>query len=412
MGLSFFFCVESLVDGLRLPGASSRVGVSDKNTRESVPLGYNKGIKRTEGGPQVSLWQRFVENVRLRRFTVLVLLIFVLWLIRSEMNMILLTFIFTFLVLQLVKAIRKVVKLPSALIVTVTYVLVIGGLYWAVTTYLPQIITSSMHGIDNLYKFYQKPGNDNNEIIRYVTSYINNTNFMSQLQSGAKIVLTYISTIGSFGVTLFMSMILSFFFTIESKQMTAFSKRFLTSTYGWFFEDINFFATKFVNTFGIVLEAQFFIALCNTVITTVILAIMGMPQLPTLAIMIFILSLIPVAGVIVSIVPLSILGYSVGGFRYVVYILVMMVVVHALEAYVLNPKFMSSRTELPIFYTFVVLLAGEQLFGVWGLIVGVPIFTFFLDILGVRPVHGLHQAPHVDVKKLKEYRRNHSNDER
>ncbi|MFC6206403.1 AI-2E family transporter [Levilactobacillus tongjiangensis] len=359
----------------------------------------------------MSLWQRFVENVQLRRFTVLALLIFVLWLIRSEMNMILLTFIFTFLVLQLVKAIRKVVKLPPALIVTVTYVLVIGGLYWAVTTYLPQIMTSSIHGVENLYKFYQKPGNDNNEIIRYVTNYINNTNFMSQLQSGAKIVLTYISTIGSFGVTLFMSMILSFFFTIESKQMTAFSKRFLTSTYGWFFEDINFFATKFVNTFGVVLEAQFFIALCNTVITTVVLAIMGMPQLPTLAIMIFILSLIPVAGVIVSIVPLSILGYSVGGFRYVVYILVMMVVVHALEAYVLNPKFMSSRTELPIFYTFVVLLAGEQLFGVWGLIVGVPIFTFFLDILGVRPVHGLHQAPHVDVKKLKEYRRNHSNDE-
>ncbi|WP_125683632.1 AI-2E family transporter [Levilactobacillus yonginensis] len=359
----------------------------------------------------MSLWQRFVENVQLRRFTVLALLIFVLWLIRSEMNMILLTFIFTFLVLQLVKAIRKVVKLPPALIVTVTYVLVIGGLYWAVTTYLPQIMTSSIHGVENLYKFYQKPGNDQNEIIRYVTNYINNTNFMSQLQSGAKIVLTYISTIGSFGVTLFMSMILSFFFTIESKQMTAFSKRFLTSTYGWFFEDINFFATKFVNTFGVVLEAQFFIALCNTVITTVVLAIMGMPQLPTLAIMIFILSLIPVAGVIVSIVPLAILGYSVGGFRYVVYILVMMVVVHALEAYVLNPKFMSSRTELPIFYTFVVLLAGEQLFGVWGLIVGVPIFTFFLDILGVRPVHGLHQAPHVDVKKLKEYRRNHSNDE-
>lgn len=359
----------------------------------------------------MSLWQRFVENVQLRRFSVLALLIFVLWLIRSEMNMILFTFIFTFLVLQLVKAIRKVVKLPPALIVTVTYVLVIGGLYWAVTTYLPQIMTSSIHGVENLYKFYQKPGNDKNEIIRYVTNYINNTNFMGQLQSGAKIVLTYVSTIGSFGVTLFMSMILSFFFTIESKQMTAFSKRFLTSTYGWFFEDINFFATKFVNTFGVVLEAQFFIALCNTVITTVVLAIMGMPQLPTLAIMIFILSLIPVAGVIVSIVPLSILGYSVGGFRYVVYILVMMVVVHALEAYVLNPKFMSSRTELPIFYTFVVLLAGEQLFGVWGLIVGVPIFTFFLDILGVRPVHGLHQAPHVDVKKLKEYRRNHSNDE-
>lgn len=364
------------------------------------------------GGSPVSLWQRFVENVQLRRFTVLALIIFVLWLIRAEMNMILLTFIFTFLVLQLVKAVRRVVKLPPALIVTVTYVVIIGLLYWAVTTYLPQILTSSIHGIENLYKFYQDPKNNSNEIISYVTNYIKTSDIVNQLQNGAKLVLTYVSTIGSFGVTLFMSMILSFFFTIESKQMAAFSKRFLTSTYGWFFEDINFFATKFVNTFGVVLEAQFFIALCNTVITTIVLAIMQMPQLPTLAIMIFILSLIPVAGVIVSIIPLVILGYSVGGFRYIVYILVMIVVVHALEAYVLNPKFMSSRTELPIFYTFVVLLAGEQLFGVWGLIVGVPIFTFFLDILGVRPVHGLHPAPHVDVKKIREYRRNHHPDDR
>ena len=360
----------------------------------------------------MSLWQRFVENVQLRRFTVLALIIFVLWLIRAEMNMILLTFIFTFLVLQLVKAVRRVVKLPPALIVTVTYVVVIGLLYWAVTTYLPQILTSSIHGIENLYKFYQDPKNNSNEIISYVTNYIKTSDIVNQLQNGAKLVLTYVSTIGSFGVTLFMSMILSFFFTIESKQMAAFSKRFLTSTYGWFFEDINFFATKFVNTFGVVLEAQFFIALCNTVITTIVLAIMQMPQLPTLAIMIFILSLIPVAGVIVSIIPLAILGYSVGGFRYIVYILVMIVVVHALEAYVLNPKFMSSRTELPIFYTFVVLLAGEQLFGVWGLIVGVPIFTFFLDILGVRPVHGLHPTPHVDVKKIRKYRRNHHPDDR
>ncbi|WP_125547126.1 AI-2E family transporter [Levilactobacillus lindianensis] len=357
----------------------------------------------------MSIWQRFIDNVRLRRFVILALLIFVLWLIRSEMNMILLTFIFTFLVLQLVKAVRRFVKVPPALIVTVTYVAVLGGLYWAITAYLPTIVTSSLRGIEGLINFYENPANENSEIIRWISGYISNSNIVAQVQSSAKLVLNYLSTIGSFGFTVFMSMILSFFFTIESKQMTAFSKRFLTSTYGWFFQDINFFATKFVNTFGVVLEAQFFIALCNTVITTIILAIMQMPQLATLAIMIFILSLIPVAGVIVSVIPLTILGYTVGGFRYVVYILVMIVVVHALEAYVLNPKFMSSRTELPIFYTFVVLLAGEALFGVWGLIVGVPIFTFFLDILGVRPVHGLHQAPQLE--KLREIRRNYNQGE-
>ncbi len=62
----------------------------------------------------------------------------------------------------------------------------------------------------------------------------------------------------------------------------------------------------------------------------------------------------------------------------------MILAVHTLEAYVLNPKFMSSRTNLPIFYTFVVLLVAEHFFGTWGLICGVPIFTFFLDITGVQ----------------------------
>ena len=61
-------------------------------------------------------------------------------------------------------------------------------------------------------------------------------------------------------------------------------------------------------------------------------------------------------------------------------------VIHAIEAYVLNPKFMSSKTELPIFYTFLVLLVAERIWGTWGLIVGVPIFTFLLDVLDVKSV--------------------------
>lgn len=65
---------------------------------------------------------------------------------------------------------------------------------------------------------------------------------------------------------------------------------------------------------------------------------------------------------------------------------------------------MSSKTELPIFYTFVVLLAGEALWGTWGLIVGVPVFTFFLDILGVKKAHGLHVPPAQLTKKLKRHR--------
>ena len=116
------------------------------------------------------------------------------------------------------------------------------------------------------------------------------------------------------------------------------------------------------------------------------LAFMRMPQIIALGLMVFVLSLIPVAGVIISLIPLSIIAYSVGGLRYVIYIFIIIMVIHAIEAYVLNSKFMASKTELPIFYTFLVLLVAERFWGTWGLIVGVPIFTFLLDVLDVKSV--------------------------
>ncbi|MBR3381244.1 MAG: AI-2E family transporter, partial [Bacillus sp. (in: Bacteria)] len=55
----------------------------------------------------------------------------------------------------------------------------------------------------------------------------------------------------------------------------------------------------------------------------------------------------------------------------------------AIEAYFLNPKLMSAKTELPIFFTFIVLIFSEHYIGIWGLIIGIPIFVFILDILEV-----------------------------
>ena len=37
------------------------------------------------------------------------------------------------------------------------------------------------------------------------------------------------------------------------------------------------------------------------------------------------------------------IAYNIGGIMYVVYILVIVTVIHALESYVLNPKFMSQK---------------------------------------------------------------------
>ncbi|VEH76761.1 putative integral inner membrane protein [Bacillus licheniformis] len=159
--------------------------------------------------------------------------------------------------------------------------------------------------------------------------------------------------------------------------------KFKTSKIAIFYEEIAYFGKKFTRTFGKVLEAQFIIATINCALTTIALAIMGFPQLFGLAVMVFFLGLVPVAGVVLSLIPLSIIAYSIGGIAYIVSLVLVIMIVHAIEAYFLNPKLMSAKTELPIFFTFIVLIFSEHFIGIWGLIIGIPIFVFLLDILDV-----------------------------
>lgn len=345
----------------------------------------------------MNLWDRFLNNERLRRMVVLVLLIGILYLARSMMSLILLTFIFTFLIVRLIKIVQRYLPISSKLIVIGVYALLIGLMYFAITVYVPKLLDQSEAMIRSVLHFYQHPPKGTSEVVQYINNYISQSDIVKQLKNSVGIVINYLTSLGSVGFTFVMSLLLSFFFTIEKEEMDHFSKSFLTGPYAWLFNDIYYFAKIFVNTFGVVLEAQFMIAIVNTILTTACLALLQMPQLISLAVMIFILSLVPVAGVIISAIPMSFIAYSDGGIRLVVYVIIMLLVVHALESYVLNPKFMSSRTELPIFYTFVVLLVAEHLFGVWGLIVGIPIFTFALDVLGVKPVKT--KKKHMTLRK-------------
>lgn len=329
-------------------------------------------------------WQRFKQNVPLRRFFVLLIIIACLYEMRAMMNTILLTFIFTYLVVHLIKLIqRHLPKVPSGLIVSITYILILLFLYFVITVYMPMLVGQLSKMFKSVMAFYESDSMTG--FMKYVNHYISRSELVTQAKNGMGIMMHTLTSVGTLTVAIFMSLILSFFYTIELKKMDEFSSLFVKSgIFKWFFEDVRYFGRKFTNTFGVVLEAQFFIAICNTALTMICLAIMKMPQIIALGLMVFILSLIPVAGVIISLIPLSIVGYSVGGLRYVIYIFAMIMIIHAIEAYVLNPKFMASKTELPIFYTFLVLLVAEHFWGTWGLIVGVPIFTFLLDILDIK----------------------------
>ncbi|PMD68777.1 AI-2E family transporter [Companilactobacillus nuruki] len=348
----------------------------------------------------MSLYDKFVENKRLRRFVLLLLVIAVFYLFRSMMSLFLLTFTFTFLSVQLVRAVqRKLPRIKSIWVIAPVYLIIIALLVFVITNYVPQLISQTVKMFNSLQRFYESKEVRSNPYLNVVYNYLQQINLDNQIKAAITQVVNYISSVGAVGFNIVISFLLSFFYTSQVEQMNAFGRQFLDSKYSWLFSDLFYYGKKFVNTFGVVLEAQLMIAVVNTTLTTITLIFMKMPGIIALAVMVFILSLIPVAGVIISLIPLSFVAYSVGGIRYVIYIVIMIVVIHLIETYFLNPQFMSSMTHLPIFFTFVVLIVSEELLGTWGLIIGIPIFVFFLDILGVHSIGNNNKKQRIKLKK-------------
>jgi predicted PurR-regulated permease PerM len=92
-----------------------------------------------------------------------------------------------------------------------------------------------------------------------------------------------------------------------------------------------------------------------------------------------------VLGTFISAFPILIIAYGYGaitGDQYIIIAscIVMIAIIHAIEAYYLNPKIVSSYMHFPVFITFVILLVSEHFFGITGLIIGVPIFSIVVSL--------------------------------
>ncbi|MEK3890521.1 AI-2E family transporter [Bacillus sp. FSL K6-3431] len=317
----------------------------------------------------------------IKRLIIFGLLVLILFAMRSMINLILLTFIFSFLMDRLVEFTAKRIRLNRRLLVLIMYTLIVGLLAFGLVKYLPIITLEISELIKRITAFYTQP--HENVVINYIETIISNNQIAAYLENGFSFLLKSFTDISKTSVEILIALILSLFFLLEKPRLQAFTSKFKSSKIAPFYNEIEFFGKKFTRTFGKVIEAQFIIAIINCVLSVIALMIMGFPQIIGLAIMIFFLGLIPVAGVFISLIPLCLIAYTIGGFIKVVYVLIAIAVIHGIEAYILNPKLMSSKTDLPVFYTFIVLIFSQNFFGVWGLIIGIPVFVFLLDVLEV-----------------------------
>jgi predicted PurR-regulated permease PerM len=327
------------------------------------------------------MMNKILQSQGFKRISIFVLIAIAIYAMKSMINLILLTFIFTFLMDRLVQFIERKIPLNRKLIVVISYASIVGLFSYGLVMYLPMIAGEITALIKQLTAFYT--AKHDNIILNYIVSRIEEIKISSYLEQGFTFVLKYFTDISKIGLQILLALLMSLFFLLEKVRLMQFTKKFRTSKISSIYAEIEFFGRKFVGTFGKVIEAQLIIAVVNCILTTIALWILDFPQLGGLSIMIFVLGLIPVAGVIISLIPLAIIAYSIGGMITVLYVGIAIMIIHGVEAYILNPNLMSSKTNLPVFYTFIVLIFSEHFFGIWGLIVGIPVFVFLLDVLEV-----------------------------
>ncbi|MGY5483691.1 AI-2E family transporter [Paenibacillus polymyxa] len=326
--------------------------------------------------------RNWMNHAGVRRVAVLAIIVLLLFMLRSMMNIMLLTLLLTILIGSIYNGVNKLVKrfvnVPSMVVLLLVYGLLILIMVWGVYRMVPLIIVQVKQVYLMIQQAYMYP--DRNQWNETIIEFMDTLNVQRLFEPG----LSAVMKVSQLGTQLLVSIILSLFFLMEKSYITRFTATFVDSKLGWFFKEVGHFGRMFLGTFGKVLEAQLLISLINCILTTIALWIMGFPNLLGLALIIFVLGLVPVAGVFISLAPLGLIAFSVGGINYVIYLVILIVVIHAIEAYFLNPKLMSSKTNLPIFFTFVVLIFSEHLIGIWGLIVGIPLFVFFLDLIGIK----------------------------
>ena len=291
---------------------------------------------------------------------IVLILIFVT--IRYMIDFVLLTFLITFIFYHLVELVqnkrREVfsVPVPDGFILTVLYTAFILIMIFTSIELIPRLAVQFTELANILINF------DVNTVKQAMdprlADALSHIDFNKYLTEAGVMLATAMTRIGGFGVNLFLALILSYLLLLEKKKIRRFGERLSCSKISFIYEYLILFGGNFVQTFGKVMKVQVTIALINSIISMILLTILDFPQIMGLGVMIFLLGLIPVAGVAISLVPLSIIAFNVGGISKVLAVILMVLLIHTVEAYILNPKLMSTKTELPVCFVFYYFTGG------------------------------------------------------
>ncbi|KAJ9522992.1 hypothetical protein QJQ45_023838, partial [Haematococcus lacustris] len=197
--------------------------------------------------------------------------------------------------------------------------------------------------------------------------------------TAAKITGQLLSSVTKFAVQMVVSLVLGFMLVWDMPTISSGLATLKSSRLSPFYNEVAPVLTVFGKLFGKALEAQARIALVNTALTALGMWVLAIPGVGLLSLVVFICSFIPIAGCIISTVPIGFVALTEYGFFKLALVILMVMLVHFVEAYALNPAIYSHTLKLHPLMVLSVLVFAEHSLGIWGLLLAVPLTVFALD---------------------------------
>jgi predicted PurR-regulated permease PerM len=177
-----------------------------------------------------------------------------------------------------------------------------------------------------------------------------------------------------------LSLLFSFLIVLDLAHLKKAVQGLAKTKLGFIYDEVADNIRDFGVTLGRALEAQLFIAMVNTILTALGLWLLGMSSnLVFLSTVVFFCSFIPVAGVFISSTPICLQALSQEGMPLLLAAVAMVLVVHFIEAYFLNPKIYGHHLRMNAVLVLIVLTVAGKLVGVWGLVLGLPVVNYFFS---------------------------------
>ncbi len=289
-------------------------------------------------------------------------------------------------------------KLSEKLAILLAYVFLCLLVYIFLKLVMPQVIESLKsivtiipEWINELYDMYEKLAKTNPELGGYLNEYAlklydrANSFLEKGVFDNAKVILSEFSLrIVNFSngiLNLVVAVIVSIYVLNSRKTFKAQFKKLIYALFKKEIAEAIINELRFADvSFGGFIIGKIIDSFIIGVIASICLNLLNMPYAILLAIIIGFTNVIPFFGPIIGAVPGVILILFIDPLK-ALYFVIFVFILQQFDGNILGPKILGDKVGIPSFWVLFSIIVFGSLWGVFGMIVGVPLFAVIMDIV-------------------------------